>query len=164
MARQVAWILAAALAVGAPANALAQPGRDQRNGGSSTGSQDPNRWKWWMNPDDRRELGITDQQSAAIEQIWASVAPQQREKWHELQRLQGELEQTLKAATMDSAAVAQQVEQVEKLRAAINGTRTIMLYRMSQVLTPDQRVKLEAHRARREENRRRQGDKDRPEH
>lgn len=117
-----------------------------------------------MNPDDRRELGITDQQSAAIEQIWASVAPQQREKWHELQRLQGELEQTLKAATMDPAAVAQQVEQVEKLRAAINGTRTIMLYRMSQVLTPDQRVKLEAHRARREENRRRQGDKDRPEH
>lgn len=160
MARQFAFVLLVLLAIGTPMSATAQPGRGDQRGGRESGPQDPNRWKWWMNPDDRKDLGITDQQSTAIEQIWAAVAPRQREKWEELQRLEAELETTLKSASTDAAIVAQQVEKVEKLRATINANRTVMLYRMSQVLTADQRVKLEAHRARREENRRRQADKD----
>jgi Spy/CpxP family protein refolding chaperone len=138
---------------------LAQPPRGEQR---DSRSQDPNRWKWWMNPEDRRELGITDQQSTAIEQIWSSVAPRQRDNWHELQRLEGELEKTLKTATADPVQVAEQVERVEKLRAHITTTRTVMLYRINQVLTPEQRLKVEAHRAKREEERRRQSDKDKP--
>jgi Spy/CpxP family protein refolding chaperone len=160
MARHIAWVLLILLTA---APALAEPGRGQQQGRDARNErpQDSNRWKWWINPDDRRELGITDQQSAAIEQIWASVAPRQRENWHELQRLEGELETTLKAASADPSQVAEQVQKVEKLRAEMNTTRTVMLYRISQVLSPEQRVKLEAHRAKREEERRRQSDKDR---
>lgn len=160
MATHIAWVLMILLTA---APALAQPGRGPQQGRDARNErpQDPNRWKWWINPDDRRELGITDQQSAAIEEIWSSVAPKQRENWHELQRLEGELETTLKAASAEPAQVAEQVQKVEKLRAEMNTTRTVMLYRISQVLSPEQRVKLEAHRARREEERRRQSDRDR---
>lgn len=160
MARHSAWLLLVLLSIGAPTSAAVQPGRGDQRSGRESGPQDPNRWKWWINPDDRKELGITDQQSVAIEQIWSSVAPRQREKWEELQRLEAELDTTLKSASTDAGVVAQQVDKVERLRATINANRTVMLYRMSQVLTADQRVKLEAHRARREENRRRQADKD----
>jgi Spy/CpxP family protein refolding chaperone len=159
MARHIAWVLLVLLTA-SPALAetgRSQQGRDARN----ERPQDSNRWKWWVNPDDRRELGITDQQSAAIEQIWASVAPRQRENWHELQRIEAELEATLKTASAEPSQVAEQVQKVEKLRAEMNTTRTVMLYRISQVLSPEQRVKLEAHRAKREEERRRQSDKDR---
>ena len=163
MARHFAWVVVILLAIGAPASVAGHEGQGEQREGGGTRPQDPNRWKWWLNPDDRKELGITDQQSAAIEQIWSSVAPLQRENWRELERLETELDKTLKAATTEAGAVAQQVEKVEKLRATVNATRTVMLYRISQVLTPDQRVKLEAHRARRDANRRRQPDnKDKP--
>ena len=46
--------------------------------------------------------------------------------------------------------VAQQVEKVEKLRAENNATRTVMIYRMHLLLTPEQRVKVDAMRARME--------------
>ena len=119
MARHTAWILLLVLAAAGVSPAMAQQGRGEPRESRDARPQDPNRWKWWINPDDRRELGITDQQSAAIEQIWSSVAPKQRENWHELQRLEAELEKTLKAATADPAQVAEQVERVEKLRATV---------------------------------------------
>jgi Spy/CpxP family protein refolding chaperone len=159
MARHIAWILLILLSASpAVAHARGQQARETR----TERPQDPNRWKWWINPDDRRELGISDQQSEAIEQIWASVAPRQRETWHELQRLEADLEKTLKVATADPAQVSEQVEKVEKLRASMTTTRTVMLYRISQILTPEQRIKLEAHRAKRDEARRRQSNRDEP--
>ena len=49
-----------------------------------------------------------------------------------------------------SSIVAQQVEKVEKLRAENNATRTVMIYRMHLLLTPEQRVKVDEMRARME--------------
>ncbi len=57
-------------------------------------------------------------------------------------------------ATADVATVTSQVEKLEKLEAEMNTTRTVMLYRMTLVLSPDQLAKLEAFRKRRDENRR----------
>jgi Spy/CpxP family protein refolding chaperone len=44
----------------------------------------------------------------------------------------------------DVAVVAQQAEKVESLRAEMGKTRTVMLYRMNLLLSPDQRVKVKA--------------------
>ena len=55
---------------------------------------------------------------------------------------------TIKENIADVAIVAQQVEKVEKLRAENNATRTVMIYRMHLLLTPEQRVKVDAMRAR----------------
>jgi Spy/CpxP family protein refolding chaperone len=126
---------------------------------------DPPRWKWWLHADSRRELRLSDQQSKKINEIWESTAPKHREKWHELERLEDALAQTIKESTADVATVAQQVQKVEQLRAEASSTRTVMIYRMHLLLTPEQRDKVDAmlkrmeeERKRRDEERKRQGD------
>lgn len=121
-------------------------------------SDDIPRWKWWLHADSRRELRLTEQQSRKINEIWESTAPKQREKWHELERLEDALAQTIKDSTAEVSVVAQQVERVEQLRAETNATRTVMIYRMHLLLTPEQREKVDAMRKRMEDERRRQDD------
>ena len=46
------------------------------------------------------------------------------------------------AANADEGVVVRQVDKVESIRASLNKHRTLMLLRMRQLLSPDQRVKL----------------------
>jgi Spy/CpxP family protein refolding chaperone len=124
----------------------------------ASAAEDIPRWKWWLHADSRKELKLTDQQSRKINEIWESTAPKQREKWHELERLEDALAQMIKDSTADVSTVSQQVEKVERLRAETNATRTVMIYRMHLLLTPEQREKVDAMRKRMEEERRRQDD------
>ena len=52
--------------------------------------------------------------------------------------------------------VQQQVEKIEKLRADNNATRTVMIYRMHLLLSPEQRIKVDEMRKRMDEERKRQ--------
>jgi Spy/CpxP family protein refolding chaperone len=169
MRRQFGWILAAAL-IGLPMMAAAQnqaqtpprtgqTGQDDRQNRESR-PQDPNRWKYWMNPEYRKELGITDAQSAQIEEIFQTLFPAQRANYREAEKLEPVLATMIKESTADVAAVKALVERVEKLHAERRTMRAVMLYKMGLVLRPDQRVKLEEFTKRREEaNRKRSGDK-----
>lgn len=128
----------------------------------------PPRWKWWLHPETRKELRLSEQQSKKINEVWESTAPKLREKWHELEKLEDALAATIKAYSADQSIVAQQVEKVEKLRAENTAARTVMLYRMRLLLTPEQRLKvdemrarMEAERKRQDEERKRQGRGDR---
>lgn len=164
MARQTAWILPLVFAYALPATAAGlcsetpqHSSKDERSG--SGRSEQRSRWKWWLH--DREELGITDQQSAEIDRIFESTIPQQRETRRQLDQMEKRLEKMIEEGTADVATVAQQVEQVESLRAQANKTRTLLLYRMHRVLTADQRAKVQALVERRESERRRQSDQDR---
>ena len=170
MARHIAWILIVALWLPAAARAAvtcerahpgqsARPQQPQAQQAAAPRGDGSQRWKWWINPDDRKELGITDQQSRDIDAIFESMAPSQREAWRLFDEQEDLLSKMVKDGTADWTAVAQQSEKVERLRADINKTRTVMLYRINLVLTPDQRVKVKELRDRREEARRKQGDK-----
>lgn len=117
------------------------------------GRNGKDRWKWWLY--DRAELGITDRQSADIDRIFEETIPGQRARREELERLEAALATLVKENRADVATVAQKVDKIESLRAELNKTRTIMLYRISLLLTPEQRTKLERLRARRDEERRR---------
>ena len=169
MRRQFGWILAAVL-IGVPVLAAAQnqaqtPPRTGQTG--QTGQQnrdsrpqDPNRWKYWMNPDYRKELGITDSQSAQIEEIFQTLFPAQRTNYREAEKLEPVLASMIKESTADVSAVKALVERVEKLHAERRTMRAVMLYKMGLVLSPEQRVKLEEFTKRREEaNRKRSNDK-----
>jgi Spy/CpxP family protein refolding chaperone len=158
MARHLAWLLAAAL-LGTPvlANDRQSDAQRDRESRSST-RQDQNRWKWWINPEHRRELGITDDQSKQIDAIFESSFPAQRAKYREAEKLDEELSRMLKESVADVATVTAKVEQLEKLQAERRAMRTVMLYRINLVLSPEQRVKLENFWKKREENRRRQPD------
>jgi Spy/CpxP family protein refolding chaperone len=91
----------------------------------------------------RAQLGISDQQSAEIEQIFSSSLPKLRAQRQELDQLETVLAQTIKDSVADPSVVKRQVDQVENLRAELNKGRTVMLYRMHRVLSADQRQKLQ---------------------
>jgi Spy/CpxP family protein refolding chaperone len=122
-----------------PQNAAAKPDERERR-------------KWWLY--DRAELGITDQQSASINQIFESTIPKLRETRQELDRAEEDLSRTIKEHKADIAVLSGQLDRVESARSHYNKTRVLMLYRMHLILSAEQRTKLEALRARMDQNRR----------
>src|SRR3954463_5748102 len=157
MARHLAWVLTAALAFGAPASAVAMCGHDgdleqgdpQRGGQGHDGDHrqpckaEHRPWKFWQG-DTKAQLGITNQQSADIEQIFQATMPKLEAAKDKIDKLEATLSQTIKDNTADLATVAQQVDRLEAARAELYKTRTLMLYRMRGVLSADQRAKLQA--------------------
>jgi Spy/CpxP family protein refolding chaperone len=164
MFRHFAWVFLVAFlgSTGATAAPLCEQQRgDGRKPDAAQQEEGPPRWKWWLHPETRKELRLTDQQSKKINEVWESTAPTLREKWHELERLEDGLAATIKAYSADQSIVAQQVEKVEKLRAENNATRTVMIYRMQLLLNPEQRVKVDEMRARMDAERKQRQDEER---
>jgi Spy/CpxP family protein refolding chaperone len=159
MARQIAWVIFAVLMSASVATASSLCDRQQAQDskpGDAARAEDPPRWKWWLHPESRKELGITDKQSKKLNEIFESNMPQQQERRHQIEMLEEALSSTIKEHTADVATVTQQVEKLEKLRAEANTVRTVMLYRMALVLTPEQRVKVDEMRKRRDEARKKE--------
>lgn len=110
---------------------------------AARGSQPPSGgYKWWQTQ--KQELGLTADQSARIDGIWQASVPQFRDLKKELDLAEDTLSQMIAAGVAGEAAVVQQVDRVEAARGALSKARTLMLYRMRQVLTPAQRAKLSA--------------------
>jgi Spy/CpxP family protein refolding chaperone len=155
MARHLAWALAALLLISS--GAAAQPPQAQADQhGSGSGPH-----KWWADEKSRTELGITDQQSAAIEQVWQKSIPRLRELRQKLDDMEAVLSQMVRDAVTENSLIAE-LDKVEAVRAEANKARTLMLYRMNRVLSPEQRVKLKVMWDRMEASRRASGDHRRP--
>jgi Spy/CpxP family protein refolding chaperone len=172
MASRTAWIFTAALVCAIPAsasslcdqNTAAKPdqgvargadgrGQDGRNGADGR-PKDDHRVPWWKAPDTRAELGITDKQSKDIDDIFQETVPALRAAKEELDKLDETVAKLIKEGTADISVVARQVQQAEQARANLTTKRTVMLYRMHRLLTPEQRAKLDAMFAQREAERR----------
>jgi periplasmic protein CpxP/Spy len=96
---------------------------------------------WWRDQKFQKDLTLTVEQSSRIDAVFQSTIPSLRQKKEELDGQEAELSRLI-AANVDEAAVVRQVDKVEAIRASLNKMRTLMLLRMRQVLTPDQRTKL----------------------
>ena len=158
MARPLYWAFAGLLLASAPAaasNEICDLTQQQKAAGQSpAGKTDPpggrgdrdgrgDRKHWWIDPKLRADLGITDQQSAAVEQIWQKSLPALREAREKLEKLDDALSRMI-GDGVDEAKVIAQIELVENTRADANKRRTLMIYRMNKVLTSDQRAKVKA--------------------
>ena len=110
--------------------ALAAPGRAQSFG-----------FPWWRDAQFQKELSLTSDQSGRIDSVFQSTISLLRQKREELDQQEAELSRLI-AANADEALVVRQVDKVEGIRASLNKHRTLMLLRMRQVLSPDQRVRL----------------------
>ena len=159
MARQTAWVLAGALLAtpsgaiaecihGAPTSSSIDQKQDLKSNDQKGG--EPRRVKWWSEAPYRAELGISDQQSARIEQIFQEHLPEQRKRYRELEQLEPMLARLINEGTADPDVVAREVDRVENLTAEVRKSRIITLYRMHRELTGDQRMKLKALNERRE--------------
>ena len=156
MARLIALILGLGLLVPSPLAAAVPDGAaeaSQKPGSPGERRQGDRRVKWWVDEKSRAELGITDQQSADIEQIFQSTLPTLRQVRKELEELEGKLSEMVKDGTAPVTAVTEQVELVENARAEMNKRRTVMLYRIDRVLSAEQRAKLKARHEREREQR-----------
>ena len=110
--------------------ALAAEGRAQSFG-----------FAWWRDAQFQKDLTLSTEQSARIDTVFQSTISLLRQKREELDQQEAELSRLI-AANADEAVVVRQVDKVEGVRASLNKHRTLMLLRMRQVLSPDQRVKL----------------------
>jgi Spy/CpxP family protein refolding chaperone len=156
MARPLFWAFAGLLLASAPAGAsdeicfLTQQ-QQQKAAGQSQAGRDgrgdrdgrPERKKWWIDAKLRADLGITDQQSAQVEQIWQKSRPALVEMREKLDKMDKVLSQMISDGVEESK-VAAQIELVENTRADANKRRTLMIYRMNKVLTTEQRAKVRA--------------------
>jgi Spy/CpxP family protein refolding chaperone len=171
MASRTAWIFAAALVCASPLSASplcdqsAPPKTDPQGvsrGADARGPEgrgdgrgkDERRLPWWKAPETRTELGISDKQSKEIDDIFQETVPGLRAAKEELDKLDEAVAKLIKEGTADIAVVSRQVGQAEQARANLTTKRTVMLYRMHRLLTPEQRVKLDAMFAQREAERR----------
>ena len=95
-------------------------------------------FKWWQSDTFIREIGLTADQSGAIEGIFQRTLPTLRKHKATLDKAEADFNQMVEAS--DDGQVMAQVGVVEAARSELNKARTMMLLRMRRVLTPDQRV------------------------
>jgi Spy/CpxP family protein refolding chaperone len=98
-------------------------------------------FSWWKDAQFQRDLGLTPDQTAKIDAIFQSTISLLRQKKADLDRQEDELSLMI-ASGADESLVTRQVDKVESTRASMNKMRTLMLLHERQVLTPDQRVRL----------------------
>lgn len=117
-------------------------------------------FQWWKTDPGKTELALSSDQSTEIEGIFQDAIAQLRQQKDELDRLEGRLSRLIEG-NADEGQVGRQIDRVETVRSSLNKTRTLMLLHMRQVLTADQRLKLNAMHDRWEQQQR-QRDKDKP--
>ncbi len=141
------------LAVPAQAQPPVHPpgGRPERL--TSAQDQPPSR-KWWQNPR-AAELGLTAEQSRRIEEIFQATLPALKTCNSELEKREARLNTMVSASGMTEAEVSRQIDLVEASRGEMSKARTLMLFRMYQVLTPEQRDRVKAMYEQWERDRRR---------
>lgn len=96
---------------------------------------------WWRDAQFQKDLALTAEQATRIDGVFQAAISNLRQKNEELGHQEAELSRLI-ASNADELVVTRQVDKVEAIRANLNKMRTLMLLHMRQVLSPDQRVKL----------------------
>jgi Spy/CpxP family protein refolding chaperone len=96
---------------------------------------------WWRDAQFQKELALTAEQTTRIDGVFQAAISNLRQKNEELGQQETELSRLI-ASNADELVVTRQVDKVEAIRANLNKMRTLMLLHMRQVLSPDQRVRL----------------------
>ena len=110
-----------------------------------TDSQKDRKHKWWSSEEGRAEFGLTEAQSRDLEAVFQQVLPEMRIHKADVDRYQQELTKLLSEASAKESVVVKAIEQLEAAQSALSRTRTIMLYRMYRLLSPEQRAKVQAY-------------------
>jgi Spy/CpxP family protein refolding chaperone len=123
----------------------------------------PPPWKWWQDEKFKAELRLTPEQTAKIDEVFNTTFPKLRASYEELNRREEQLSNLISAIDTTEADVLRQADQVEAVRSELSKNRTLMLFRMRRVLSPEQRLKLQQLQKDHERERDRQPPRE-PEH
>ena len=149
---------ALALLVGTTNNALIAQGSPNSQSGAqgakpaSAKPGDPqgpaDRKAWWRDEAIKKELGLTDEQTKALDQIYTSAKDELAGYWDARVREEKELDRLITESKVEQWVIARQIDRVETQRSNWNKLRLMTLYRMHRQLTPEQRAKLQQIRDR----------------
>jgi periplasmic protein CpxP/Spy len=124
-------------------NSQPRPSKDQSRDAQRGGPPpDTPRFKWWQNDRIKAELKLTSDQSARIEEIFQAHFTRMKDVVDELMRREAQLSNLITGNDATEAELLKQSDQVESLRSSLSKARTLMLFRMRRVLSPEQRTKL----------------------
>ncbi len=96
---------------------------------------------WWKSEEFRRELQLTPEQAARIDDIFQTTLPELRAEIEELDRKEAQLSRLIEN-NVDETVIVRHIDRVETSRANLNKTRALMLVRMRRVLSPEQRARM----------------------
>ena len=111
------------------------------------------RYRWWQSGEIKAALQITDKQSTAIEDIFASTIPALRALANTLELEEHELSQHIADMNVAEWELTLQIDKVEAARSALSKKRILMLYHMRKELTPQQLSELRVIEKRQREER-----------
>jgi len=147
--RALAGLCVAAFVAAAPAAAgrqeqpqQPQPKQTRPQGQTSPGSGGQERRFWWRDAALQKELELSPRQVEKIEKIWNTSLSARREMYKQLEALEAETDRLIRENTADERVLAQQLDRLEAVRSQVNKSRTLMVYRIHQALTPEQHRKL----------------------
>lgn len=99
-------------------------------------------FKWWQADSFKKELGLTQEQTRLLEEIFQKALPKLKTQKSTLDQAEARFAQLLERG--EDAAIMEQVRIVEAARSELNVSRTMMLLKMKKVLTTDQWAKFTA--------------------
>jgi len=111
-------------------------------------------FKWWQSDKFKADLALAPDQTTRLEEVYQGLRPKLTAGKEELDRLETGLSKLIAEGVAPEGDVMKMVDQVEHSRAELAKTRTLMIYRMHQILTVDQRAKMNALHERWEQERR----------
>ena len=111
-------------------------------------------FKWWQSDKFKADLALAPDQISRLEEVYQGLRPKLTAGKEELDRLEAGLSKLIAEGVAPEGDVMKMVDQVEHSRAELAKTRTLMIYRMHQILTVDQREKMNALHERWEQERR----------
>lgn len=111
-------------------------------------------FKWWQSEKFKADLTLAPDQTTRLEDVYQGLLPKLTSGKEALDRLEKRLSDVIAEGVVPEGDVMKLVDQVEHSRAELAKTRTLMIYRMHQILTVEQRAKMNALHERWEQERR----------
>ena len=143
----VAAILLGTGHLAGPASMAAAPSDGVQQGPPQGRGSSP--WEWWNDAEVQKDLDLSADKVKQINDFYVRLNMELRPIVHEIQLQVAELEKMTRERVVDESTYQIQVMKVEAARARLGESRTVMLYRMIRVLTPEQHQKLQDIMARR---------------
>lgn len=111
-------------------------------------------FKWWLSDRFKAELALTPDQATRLDAVFQDLAPRMTADKEELDRLEKSLSDVIREGVASETHVMKLVDGVEAARSSLGKTRTLMMYRMHRILTPEQRDKMKVLHDKWQEDRR----------
>jgi Spy/CpxP family protein refolding chaperone len=100
--------------------------------------------RWWTNEKYRQELKLTVEQTAQIDKIFQGSMERMKAQKEDFDRAQSDFSQLMKKGMASERDLLRAADSLELARFKVSSERTSMLVRIHSVLTPEQRLGLQA--------------------